>query len=302
MSHTPPAIYTLTGNLLAERTLEFSAWSAGQTQRALRESFQVGGKGINVSKMLHRLGTPTTALGFIGGATGAECAAWLARQKFASQLFPTGLPTRSGLVVRSGTQPETTFLGPDAAPDAAAISACAEYLDAQPRGQVLALCGSFPGWSSLEFDPLRAALSRWLGPGQVAADTYGPPLAWCASQPIALVKINATELRTLFPSAPPAASVSTLIRSAAARGPVPRWVVTDGASPVWFQEGAGEPASLTPPRVPEVSPTGSGDVLFACVLDSLFRRRATLAEAVTRALPYAAANAAHAGVADFPLP
>lgn len=70
-----PAIFTLTGNLLAERTLEFDRWTAGKTQRAGRETFQVGGKGINVSKMLTRLRVPNTALCFTGGAPGAECAA-----------------------------------------------------------------------------------------------------------------------------------------------------------------------------------------------------------------------------------
>jgi hypothetical protein len=44
-----PHIFTLTGNLLAERTLTFPAWSAGRTQRATAETFQVGGKGINMS-------------------------------------------------------------------------------------------------------------------------------------------------------------------------------------------------------------------------------------------------------------
>jgi 3'-phosphoadenosine 5'-phosphosulfate (PAPS) 3'-phosphatase len=51
-----PHIFTLTGNLLAERTLTFDAWAPGRTQRATAESFQVGGKGINVAKMLARLG------------------------------------------------------------------------------------------------------------------------------------------------------------------------------------------------------------------------------------------------------
>ena len=65
-----PLILTLTGNLLAERTLDFEAWEPGRTQRARTESFQVGGKGINVAKMLRRLGAPHTALCFTstGGA------------------------------------------------------------------------------------------------------------------------------------------------------------------------------------------------------------------------------------------
>ena len=48
-----PHLYTLTGNLLAERTLEFDHWSPGRTQRAKRETFQVGGKGFNVSQDAH---------------------------------------------------------------------------------------------------------------------------------------------------------------------------------------------------------------------------------------------------------
>ena len=298
----PPHIFTLTGNLLSERTLEFTDWAAGKTQRAVRESFQVGGKGINVSKMLHRLGAATTALCFTGGATGAECEEWLQRQKFPSRVFPAGSATRTGIVIHGGGHPETTFLGPDAPPNAAALRACADFLDAQPGGQVLAVCGSLPGWLGADFEPVRAALQRWHGRGTLAADTYGPPLAWLAGQPLALVKINALELRTLFPA--DAASIATpeLLKTAAQRRPVRRWIVTDGPGPVWFRGEAGGPECVQPPRVGEISPTGSGDVLFACVLDGLLCRGQTLVGSITRALPYAAANAAHPGIAEFPEP
>lgn len=299
MSVSPPLL-TLTGNLLCERTLEYADWSVGRTQRAVRESFQVGGKGINVSKMLHRLGVPTLALCFTGGATGAECEAWLMMQPFRHHAFSARYATRVGLVVRGGRQPETTFLGPDAAPDGDAILACAEYLDRQPAGQVLAVCGSIPGWAAKEFDPLRAALQRWIQRGILAVDTYGPPLAWFAAQPLALVKINAGELRTLFPDEPASATTEALLDTATRRWPVRRWIVTDGGGPAWFCEEGGAPASLQPPSVVEVSATGSGDVLFACVLDAFFRRSSTLAAAVAGALPLAAANAAHPGIAEFP--
>jgi fructose-1-phosphate kinase PfkB-like protein len=299
---TPTALFTLTGNLLAERTLEFSAWSEGQTQRAQRESFQVGGKGINVAKMLQRLGASATAVCFAGGASGTESTAWLRAQKFSTQIFPTAAATRVGLVVRGGGRAETTFLGPDVPPDARAVQACADYLDAQPAGQVLAVCGSLPGWTSSAFNPLRAALVRWQTRGTLAADTYGPPLAWMAAQPLALIKINATELRTLAPATTAPQATADLLLPIAAGSAVRRWVVTDGAGPIWFKDGAASPASVRPIPVQEVSPTGSGDVLLACLMESLFLRGSPLADSIAQALPYAAANAAHAGVADFPLP
>jgi len=299
---TPTALFTLTGNLLAERTLEFSAWSEGQTQRAQRESFQVGGKGINVAKMLARLGAPATAICFAGGAGGTESTAWLRAQRFSTQIFPTTAATRAGVVVRGGGRAETTFLGPDVPPEAKAVQACADYLDAQPAGQVLAICGSLPGWATSAFDPLRAALLRWQSRGTLVADTYGPPLAWMATQSLALIKINATELRTLAPATSVPQTTADLLLSIAAGSPVRRWVVTDGAGAIWFKDGAAVPAAVRPIPVLEISPTGSGDVLLACLMESLFLRGLPLADSISQALPYAAANAAHAGVADFPLP
>lgn len=291
-----PHIFTLTGNLLAERTLDFAAWSPGRTQRARSESFQVGGKGLNVSKMLRRLDSSTTALCFTGGPAGIECETWLKARQFPFRAFATTAATRVGTVVRdlSLAQHETTFLGPDLAPDAAAIRACADFLDAQSpvSGNVLALCGSFPGWASADFDPLRAALAHWQTHSPLVADTYGPPLVWAASQPLALIKINADELRAF---APDLAHLPATITAH-------RWVVTDGRHTVTLRDFDGTLSTLTPPHVQEVSATGSGDVLFACLLHALYVEKLSLRDAVAFALPYAAANAAHAGVAEFSLP
>jgi 1-phosphofructokinase len=290
-----PHIFTLTGNLLAERTLEFERWAPGRTQRAVRESFQVGGKGINVSRMLTRLGIPNTAVCFTGGASGAECEKWMRQRGVASvlQTFSTLTPTRVGIVVRdvSGTQADTTFLGPDAAADPDAIEACANFLNAQAAGDVLALCGSFPGWSSPHFARLRTAVDRWQARGDLVVDTYGPPLADLVNRPLALLKINQDELRSL--NLPGTAAVPLHIR---------RVIITDGPRAVFARDADGTAVTFTPPIIREVSSTGSGDVLLACVLEALFVRKLPLDTAVAFAIPYAAANAGHPGVAEFPLP
>lgn len=301
MSAAPP-ILTLTGNLLAERTLEFSAWAPGKTQRARGESFQVGGKGINVAKMLARLGAPATALCFTGGHTGTECEAWLRARAFPFLAFASDRPTRTGTVVRSPGQLETTFLGADAPPSADALRACADFLDAQPAGTVLAVCGSLPGWDSPDYDVLRDALHRWPARGPLIADTYGAPLKWFAAEGTALLRVNRTELLTLFPAAEHKLSTGEFLRLARDRHPVLRWAVSDGSAPVWFAGDLQEPVTIPTPRVDEISPTGSGDVMLACVLFARFHRGLPWRDAVAWALPYAAANAAHPGVADFPLP
>ncbi len=295
-------IHTLTGNLLAERTFDYDSWESGKTQRAAAASFQVGGKGINVSKMLRRLGTPTTALCFAGGHTGAECLDWLRAHDLAVQAFPTQKPTRAGLVVRCAGRQETTFLGPDTPPDADAFHACAAHLDALPDGAVLALCGSFPGWASNDARPLRDALERLITRATVCADTYGPPLSWLAARPVALVKINRGEFDLFQPSkdgcAPP---ILQRLENLKLQSPVKNWIITDGPREVAFVSTASAPASILPPRIEEVSPTGSGDVFFACVLEAWMNRDFTLADAIHFALPFSSANAAHPGIADFPM-
>jgi fructose-1-phosphate kinase PfkB-like protein len=301
--NSPSPILTFTGNLLAERTQEFAAWTPGRTQRATRESFQVGGKGINVAKMLRRLGAPVTALCFAGGAAGDECRTWLRAQGFAFEAFATAGATRTGLVVRAPGRAETTFLGSDRAPDAAAWHSAAAYLDAGPADRALALCGSVPGWAGPDAAPFREALDRWLARGQpLFVDAYGPPLASLVARPVALVKINADELRTLLGADATAADTAANVRVAAGRWLVQTWIVTDGPRPVWLAARGETPLSLTPPPVREVSPTGSGDVLLACLLFARLHRGATWRAALEFALPYAAANAAHPGIADFPDP
>ncbi len=294
-----PHLFTLTGNLLAERTLEFTDWQIGRTQRAVREVFHTRGKGVNVSNMLTRLGAPTTALIFAGGASGAESEAWLRQRGIAYRVFATLAPSRTGTVIWSDRQPETTFLGPDVPPDAAAIAACVAWLDTQADGQVLALCGSFPGWNDASFDPLRAALERWAHRGVLVADAYGPPLVWLAQLPLALVKINRQEFDAFRPGA---GDMAVRLQQVVANLPVKTWIVTDGPGSLWLALPGETPREFRPPVLREVSPTGSGDVFLAALLHGRWCHHLAWPEAIAHALPYAAANAAHPGVADFELP
>ena len=297
MSSAAKHIFTLTGNLLAERTLTFDSWAPGRTQRAVAESFQVGGKGINVSKMLSRLGASNTALCFAGGNAGDECFDWLHNSGRPFYRFATTTPTRTGTVVRAPGQPETTFLGADAPPESRALRACADFLDAQPADQVLAICGSLPGWASSDYHPLRAALRRWSARGLLVVDTYGAPLRWFVTHPAALIKINTDESKGLTGAATP-----DLVPAIAGTALIRRWIVSDGPRNIWLRDEHGATALFTPPVVREVSATGSGDVLLACILHGWINRGFSTAEAVQFALPYAAANAAHPGVAEFPEP
>jgi sugar/nucleoside kinase (ribokinase family) len=75
--------------------------------------------------------------------------------------------------------------------------------------------------------------------------------------------------------------------------------VTDGPGPVWWVEGKGEPQSLNPPAIREVSATGSGDVLFAALLNSLLKLGRPFKESLALAMAHAASHASGTPIAGW---
>ncbi|RME71657.1 MAG: hypothetical protein D6781_03795 [Verrucomicrobia bacterium] len=298
-------IVTLTANLLAETTYTFDTWREGATQRAKAESFQVGGKGINVTRMLTRMGAASEALLFSGGATGVRCEAWLREHAIPFRAFRTPAETRTGAVVRAPGRAETTFLGAENEIAAEAIAACADSIRALPAEAVLTVSGSIPAWTDSRWDPLRAAIESHVEAGRrLYVDTYGPPLAWFGRLPATLVKINRAELAGLVGESPEAlteARMPEILTARLARDRPAAWIITDGPNPVWCASRHAAPFSIRPESVEEVSPTGSGDVFMAGCLYGIEVRGWPLEKAVAFALPLASANAASPGVAEFDL-
>lgn len=296
---SPDTCVTLTGNLLAETTAWYSGAAWGRTQRASRSSFQVGGKGINVSRFLHRLGRPTTAVCFPAGWNGKRCLSWLETQPFPVQ--PFGMPgeTRQGWVVRVGDEPETTFLGPDIALCPQAWAESLRWVQSHASTvSALSLNGSVPGWRANHLlGPYRDCLDGLPRSVVRAADCYGEPLHDLAQLPLDLIKLNRSELETL--AGPLPGSLLDWLRDAGRLYPVARWVVTDGRHTVWAREADGEILSIDPPVVEEVSPVGSGDAAMAVLLAGLMEGR-PLRDSLPLAVAHGAANAASPGVADFP--
>lgn len=65
-------IYTVTMNPSIDYVVSLDEFVLGKTNRSVKENFSVGGKGINVSRVLSTLGVQSTALGFAAGFTGKE--------------------------------------------------------------------------------------------------------------------------------------------------------------------------------------------------------------------------------------
>jgi fructose-1-phosphate kinase PfkB-like protein len=292
-------IMTLTGNLLAEWTFETGPWQAGATHRATGMAFQVGGKGINVSRILTRFDLQTEAVAFAGGPLADLCGEWLDTHGIRHRFFPLEGGARPGLVVRgpeAAVAGETTFLGKDLPVLPGSWRGALAFIrECRPRWLVIA--GSFPGWRAEWLADIRGLLES--AGIRVCADTYGPVLADLVRLPLDLVKINRVELEKLFPEAA-GQPTAAILAGARTTSPVRNWIITDGARPVTAALGDGlfvvEPAPIR-----EVSPTGSGDTFLAALLCQWINGKSTT-EALRFAGACATANAASPGIGDFPLP
>lgn len=295
-------IITLTANIVAETTYYVSDWSAGKTSRATEERFQVGGKGINVSKMLQRLGARTTALCFPGGDFGPICEQWLTDRKRLFKSFSSGCTTRSGSIVRAPNSEEISILGIDSHVSAESLQECVDYLKGLSEPYLLAICGVFQEWDNSNWNALRDWLPNRGVHVHLAVDTYGPSLPWFARQKPDVIKINRQELETLFDEDAADAPTNELLKRVAKNYDCPLWIVTDGETKIWRLESGGQPQATQPPVVECISPIGCGDVFFATLLDQQYNHpESSLKPAIELAANYASKNAASTEIATFSL-
>ena len=136
-------IYTLTFNPAIDYAMYVDSFSEGVTNRSSKEVLYFGGKGINVSIMLSRLGKQNTALGFIAGFTGdaLEDAVKKAGVKTDFIKLKNGV-TRINFKLKGETETEINAAGPDITEDD--IGKLFRKLDKLKSGDTLILSGSVP--------------------------------------------------------------------------------------------------------------------------------------------------------------
>lgn len=103
-------ITTITLNPSIDKTIYISKYIPNDTNRVLNVEVDAGGKGINCSRMLKRMGVETTAVALLGGNTGHYVTSVLEREGITLQAVQTDKPTRTCVCVEEATGvPPTTF-------------------------------------------------------------------------------------------------------------------------------------------------------------------------------------------------
>lgn len=81
-------IYTVTLNPSLDYVVDVDDLTVGTINRSTKEAIYPGGKGINVSIVLSRLGVETTVLGFKAGFTGDDLERLVQKKTSRSSSFP----------------------------------------------------------------------------------------------------------------------------------------------------------------------------------------------------------------------
>ncbi|MFD5325800.1 1-phosphofructokinase family hexose kinase [Streptomyces sp. NPDC127092] len=188
-------ILTVTLNAALDITHHVDRLRPHAAHRVHGVAARAGGKGVNVSRVLHALGHPTLVTGLAGGGTGAAVRRELHRAGIPEELVPVvGETRRTVAVVDASTGDTTTLLEPGPVVLPEEWSLFREAFGALlARATVVVLSGSLPpGLPDDAYAVLvRAARARGV---PALLDTSGPPLLAALPAGPTLVKPNADEL------------------------------------------------------------------------------------------------------------
>ena len=170
----------------------------GQSQRR-----DPGGGGINVARVIRRLGGDARAIYPVGGAIGKLLRRLLDQEGVASHTWTIEGETRENFFVDEiSAGKQYRFILPGPRFHEFEWKECLKLVSAlEPVPRFLVASGSLPDGVPDDFFAQVARLAKQRG-GRVALDTSGPALAAAAAEGVDLIKPNLREMRELTGSEP----------------------------------------------------------------------------------------------------
>ncbi|MFD1030600.1 1-phosphofructokinase [Metaplanococcus flavidus] len=188
-------IYTCTVAPSIDCTNYLPDFKVGKLNRSERVHYYPGGKGINVSRVLKRLGVDSVALGFVGGFTGQFIEDFLAEENVKTDFIDSGQISRINIKIKSDDETELNGPGPELTDGH--LEKLKDKVKNIKSGDWFVLSGSIPQELPIAFFQELVENCRAAG-GRFVLDTSGNALpALIKSQPF-LIKPNKEELGDLF--------------------------------------------------------------------------------------------------------
>jgi len=153
-------IYTVTFNPAIDYVVHADDMQVGAVNRSRQEEVYFGGKGINVSVVLHELGLASKALGFVAGFTGEAIEQGLRADGIETDFIhlEKGF-SRINVKIKSGEETELNGQGPEIPEDK--LRQLFDQLEQVQDGDTIILAGSIP--ASLPADVYEQILRHFSG-------------------------------------------------------------------------------------------------------------------------------------------
>ena len=189
-------IYTVTFNPAIDYVVELVSFNIGEINRTTGEYMNLGGKGVNVSRVLTNLEVPNVALGFVAGFTGDALRTGLERMGVKTDFISLEEGnTRINVNIKGVEETDINARGPEI-PNSA-IDELFKKLDNLQSGDTLVLAGSIP--TSLPNDMYERIMERLYGKGiRFVVDATRDLLVKSLKYEPFLIKPNNHELGEIF--------------------------------------------------------------------------------------------------------
>ena len=188
-------IYTVTLNPSIDYLVEVENFQIGSVNRSSLDEKYPGGKGINVSRVLKRIGNDTTVLGFVGGQTGEYIKACLSKEEIYTNFTEVNGDTRINIKLKTGIETEINSQGPEISKES--YQQLLSLIGDLQTEDTLVLSGSIP--KSLPKDVYVTMMKMCSGKDiRVVVDTSGNELLDVVQYQPFLIKPNHHELAQLY--------------------------------------------------------------------------------------------------------
>ena len=257
-------VITVTLNPLIERRLFYKSIHYGDGNRTSDETVLAGGKGINVSRQLNKLGLQNLSLTFAGGYSGKLFKKLLSVEGIISSYVITEDETRNATVVFDQNSGKvSTFFGKNSEVSAKESDEFLARLEKMISNcEIVVFAGSSPSQTTDNIFKSGIEIANRLDKISVL-DTYGTPLLNSLDAVPTIVHNNLEELNKEF-NLPDDDKIFGLLDDLYSRG-IKQAYITNGGK-VSFISNFDFHFKVTPPQINQVYAAGSGDAFTAGVV------------------------------------
>lgn len=282
-------ITTITLNVAVDKAYVIGKLEDHTVMRVKKCTNTAGGKGLNVTKVVHLCGEDVQATGFVGGFNGSYVESMLEKQGIASKFVHVAGETRSCINILDEDGGSTEFLEPGEPVTEQEIQKFVETYDGLARdSDVITISGSVPQGVDVSF--YKKLIEKAKNSGKkIVLDTSGKLLKESIKACPTMIKPNTDEIEDLL-------GIKVTNREELIDGAKK---LHDMGIPVVVVSLGGEGALVVskegifhgkPPKIEVVNTVGCGDSMTAAFAVA-FARKLSIQEALKYAVAVSAANA-----------